>query len=99
MKHTSTWLAITAGGATLDSWLRLVCYLLVFLVALSWERRSLPNVLPTFLVAVGLFEAAYGLVLHSFTDFNLAIPANAVVLAWICGTGTGLLARVREDHR
>lgn len=48
--------------ATLQAWLRLVCYLLVFLVALSWERRRVPNVLPTFLVAIGLFEAVYGLV-------------------------------------
>ena len=48
--------------ATFEAWLRASCYLLVFLLAVSWEERRLPSVLPTFLVGLGLFEAVYGLV-------------------------------------
>jgi O-antigen ligase len=32
--------------------------------------------------------AAMGL--HSLTDFNMYVPANALALAWICGIGTSL---------
>jgi O-antigen ligase len=48
-------------------------------------------------LASGCCGAILSLLLHSLTDFNLAIPANALVLAWVCGTGAGLLARVREN--
>ncbi len=55
------------------------------------QRRS------DLVVATGCCGAILSLLLHSFTDFNLAIPANAIVFAWICGTATGLLARIRES--
>jgi len=48
--------------ATLEAWLRVLCYLLVFLLALSWERLRLPNALAGLLMTLGLFEAVYGLV-------------------------------------
>lgn len=47
--------------ATVEGWLRLVCYFVVFLLALSWDQRSLPAVLPKLLVVLGVFEAVYGL--------------------------------------
>lgn len=39
------------------------------------------------LACTGSFAA---IALHSFTDFNLYIPANAMVLAWIAGIAAGL---------
>jgi O-antigen ligase len=30
------------------------------------------------------------ILVHSFVDFNLYVPANAAVLAWICGLAAGL---------
>ncbi len=35
--------------------------------------------------------AAIGL--HSLADFNMYIPANAMILAWICGISAGLPSR------
>ena len=36
-------------------------------------------------VALGCAGAMAAMLLHSFTDFNLYIPANAMALAWIAG--------------
>jgi O-antigen ligase len=36
-------------------------------------------------LAVGLLWALFAIGLHSFADFNLYIPANAFVLAWLSG--------------
>ena len=40
---------------------------------------------PGWELALGLAGGMAALLLHSLTDFNLYIPANAVTLAWICG--------------
>ena len=36
-------------------------------------------------LAIGCIGALAAIGLHSFVDFNLYIPANAMLLAWICG--------------
>jgi O-antigen ligase len=49
----------------------------------------------------GLALAAAGalaaMALHSATDFNLHIPANALTAAWIAGIASGLAAAVGQD--
>jgi len=40
---------------------------------------------PAWELALGLAGGMTALLLHSLTDFNLYIPANATTLAWICG--------------
>ena len=39
---------------------------------------------------VGLFASLLSIAIHSFVDFNLYIPANAMALAWIAGVATGI---------
>jgi O-antigen ligase len=41
-------------------------------------------------LALGCIGAFAALGLHSFVDFNLYVPANAMLLAWISGIGAGL---------
>jgi O-antigen ligase len=41
--------------------------------------------------AVACLGAMTAILLHSITDFNLYMPANAMLLAWICGAGLGSL--------
>jgi O-antigen ligase len=36
-------------------------------------------------LAIACIAAITAILIHSFVDFNLYIPANAMVLAWICG--------------
>ena len=55
--------------STVDAGLRLVCYLLAFLLAFHFHRRGVPAILPALLAGIGLFEAAYGLVQY-FTGWN-----------------------------
>jgi O-antigen ligase len=45
------------------------------------SRRGHPN----WELAVGILGALIALGLHSLTDFNLYVPANALVLAWLAG--------------
>lgn len=51
----------------------------VLRVALFHKER------PGWELALGLTGALTALLLHSGADFNLYIPTNAMVLAWICG--------------
>ena len=44
---------------------------------------------PGWALALGLAGGIAALLLHSLTDFNLYIPANAMTLAWICGLAAG----------
>jgi O-antigen ligase len=44
---------------------------------------------PGWELALGLAGAIAALLLHSLTDFNLYIPANALTLAWLCGLAAG----------
>jgi VWFA-related protein len=50
-----------------------------FRVVMKWKPSH--NRLP----AIGLFAGLLTLVIHSFFDFNLYIPANALVFAWLAG--------------
>jgi len=37
------------------------------------------------------------LLIHSITDFNLQIPANALIFSWITGTAAALVASPRQE--
>lgn len=50
------------------------------LVVALWRRDSL-----NWPLAVGLSGALLALAVHSFADFNLYIPANALAFAWLSG--------------
>jgi O-antigen ligase len=54
-----------------------------FHVAISGGRRQRG-------LAAACFAALVALAIHSFTDFNLYIPVNAMVAAWIGGVAAGL---------
>jgi O-antigen ligase len=41
-------------------------------------------------IALACLGSLAAILTHSMVDFNLYIPANAAVLAWICGLGSGL---------
>jgi O-antigen ligase len=41
-------------------------------------------------LALGCAGAIMAMCIHSFTDFNMYVPANAFVFAWICGIGSSL---------
>jgi hypothetical protein len=41
-------------------------------------------------VAVACLASLTAMLIHSLADFNLQVPANAMVFAWICGLGVGL---------
>jgi O-antigen ligase len=56
-------------------------------LSIVWSLVSLVRA-PTgedWALGVGLLGAFFAIALHSFTDFNLYIPANALVVAWLCG--------------
>jgi O-antigen ligase len=44
-------------------------------------------------LASGCAGAITAILLHSLFDFNLQIPANALVFAWICGSASALVHR------
>jgi O-antigen ligase len=50
----------------------------------------------TALACVGGLSA---IVIHSFTDFNMYIPANAMVFCWICGIAVSLDDSVRPESQ
>lgn len=45
------------------------------------------------LIAQGCLGALVAIAFHSLVDFNLYFPANAMLLAWICGLAASLTAR------
>lgn len=52
-------------------------------------------------LAVGLAGALSTVLLHSLVDFNMYIPANALVAGWLCGLAAspGLRVRLEEPER
>jgi O-antigen ligase len=46
----------------------------------------------TRLLALGCLGGLAAILIHSVADFNLRVPANAMVLAWICGLSAALPA-------
>jgi O-antigen ligase len=65
--------ALLAAG--LGAWILWRC-----LAVAVWRRGS-----RNWELSLGLLGAIAAIALHSLTDFNLYIPANALALAWICG--------------
>lgn len=56
-----------------------ICWKLLSVVL--WKKET-----GSWELAVGLLVALLTIGLHSLTDFNLYIPANALAFAWLCGT-------------
>jgi len=53
---------------------------------ISAVRAALRNPHPSArYIAIGSCAALVAVLIHSFTDYNLYIPANAMLVAWICG--------------
>ncbi len=46
--------------------------------------------------AVACAGSLTAILLHSLVDFNLYIPANAMLLAWIAGMAVGLESRLHK---
>jgi len=44
-------------------------------------------------LAAGCAGALFALLLHAITDFNLQIPANALLFCWVAGTAAGVIGR------
>jgi len=61
----------------------LVWVLLIF--ARAFRAAVSPDKGPNRYLALGLTGGMTAILIHSFFDFNLYIPANAMVFAWICG--------------
>jgi hypothetical protein len=49
-------------------------------------------------LAAGSASALAAILLHSVTDFNLLIPANALLFCWVAGTASGVSCRL-DDRR
>ena len=49
-------------------------------------------------LAAGCAGAMVSLLTHSVTDFNLQVPANALLFAWIAGTAAALVQPSRQSH-
>lgn len=49
-------------------------------------------------LAAGCAGALAAILLHSITDFNLQIPANALLLCWIAGTAAALRPRAEDGQ-
>ena len=49
------------------------------------------------LLGLGCAGALTGIGIHSLADFNLYIPANALVLAWIAGVAISIPSRPEDD--
>jgi len=50
------------------------------------------------ILAAGSAGALAAILLHSVTDFNLQIPANALLFCWVAGTAMGVSCRL-DDRR
>jgi O-antigen ligase len=48
------------------------------------------------ILAAGCAGALAAILLHSVTDFNLQIPANALLFCWVAGTATGVSWRSND---
>ena len=46
-------------------------------------------------LAIACAGSMVAILLHSIVDFNLQIPANAMVFSWVCGISAGLLFKAR----
>jgi O-antigen ligase len=63
----------------------------LFLILAKSVRFSLRNPDPDIRwLALASTGALVAVLIHSTADFNLYVPANATLLAWICGLAAGL---------
>ncbi len=82
MPTTTTWSSFSEVGlAGFIPWLAFFLLFLVFTVR-AWFRRR--NTFSIFIGAGGL-AATVALLTHSLADFNLQIPANAMLLFLVMG--------------
>ena len=62
----------------------------LFLILVTSVRASLQYSNPDARwIAVACSGALVAILIHSVADFNLYVPANAMLLAWICGVAAG----------
>jgi O-antigen ligase len=66
----------------------LLLWALVTALRECWTRRPLSRIDRA--LAAGVFGAFTAIALHSLTDFNLHIPANAMIVAWIGGIASSV---------
>ena len=50
-------------------------------------------------LAAGCATSLFAIAMHSLVDFNLYIPANAMLVAWVAGIGTAMEFPTDEKHR
>ncbi len=67
----------------------LAAVLLGGLAAKAWRAAAAPDPATRWL-GLACTAAMTAILLHSFADFNLYIPANAMTLSWISGIASGL---------
>jgi hypothetical protein len=74
---------LLTGSTPTHPWIRLILHITITRASRNWE------------LAVGLLGALFAIGVHSLTDFNLYIPANALTLAWLSGMADSLGLRER----
>lgn len=50
-------------------------------------------------LAIACLGSLAAILLHSFVDYNLYMPANAMAVAWVCGIGLGLKFMPENQYR
>lgn len=60
------------------------------IVARTWRAASREAEPESRYLAIGCIGAMAAIGLHSVVDFNLYVPANAMLLAWICGVALSI---------
>ncbi len=63
------------------------CVQILLLVFRATSRASAPHVADLAIACTGSMTA---ILMHSLVDFNLYVPANAMVLAWVSGVSIGV---------
>jgi O-antigen ligase len=98
LRHAhNDWAQLTAeaGIAGLCFLLAGLCFY-VFRMIKLWRRRNDPYAV---CLAVTAPAAMAAMAIHSYTDFNLHIPANCLILAAILAVGYSALHLERHGHR
>ena len=62
----------------------------------AWRVAQRTSAADTRFLGIGCTGAMIAILIHSLADFNLYIPANAVILAWISGIVAGLPPGTRQ---
>lgn len=62
----------------------------IAIVVLALRSARDPGSRTVRLAALACFGALAAILIHSLADFNLYIPSNAMLVAWICGVAAGL---------